>query len=703
VAVAAESPAAATATVEASPTSPGSVYGTVGYMSPEQIRGLPVDGRSDLFALGAILYEMLTGHRPFRGATPADVQSAILSAEPEPLPDEVRRGIPPGLDRVLRRMLEKDPAARPQHARDLAFDLDLLADARTVGSATAPASGGGSRTRAVVAASLVVALAGVAALIWVFLNPRPSQTSVTYKQLTYRSGGIHDARFAPDGHTIVYSAEWDGESSDVYTASIDAPGERSLGFPGSALFSVSRSGDAAIAVRTIARPHLQRLGTLARVPLAGGAPRELLDSVGASDWGPDGTMAVLTSSPSGRYRLAYPPGHVLRESAGWMSRPRLSPGGDRIALFDHPVFPDDRGSLVVVDRKGNAKVLASGFASCQGIAWRPDGKEIWFSAARGGTRATLYAVTLSGTLRIVDQAPGGMRIVDIAPDGRVLFVQDTRRTELHALAPGSSREADLTWADWSVLADLSADGRTLLFSEEGDAVTPGYAVCIRGTDASPVEQLGEGTAMALSPDGRWALTILQTTPTSLHMLPTGAGEQHTLPNGPIRAHQFATWFPDGKRVFILGTDGQGRTGGYIQDIGGSAPRRVLGEIENSGARVFLTPDGAYVVGFPIRRLYPVTGKAPVEVPGIAPGERFACCGFSRDGHEIFAMRVGTMPAEIIRIDLRTGARRPFRRIEPASRAGAAGIASVRVAPNGDAYAYLLHRNLSVLYVARGLR
>jgi len=693
---------AMSATVEATPTSPGSVYGTVGYMAPEQVRGQQVDGRTDLFALGAIFYEMLTGRRAFRGDTPADVQSAILSAEPEPIGEPIRRAVSPALERVLHRMLEKDPAARPQHARDLAFDLEM-ASSIAPRTAAGPGSRGGARSRWPLMAGGVLALCGLAALLWTFTQRRAAVPGISYQRVTFRSGVVHNARFMPDGSGIVYSAEWDGDSSDVYTAQLGSPETRPMGLRNAVLLAISSQGELGVAVGTLRRPHLSRMGTLARMSLAGGAPRAIVDSVEAADWARDGTLAVLIVS-GGRYRLECPPGHVLKETPGWLSRPRFSPDGDRIAFFDHEVFPDDRGSLAFIDREGHSKVLASGFASCQGIAWRPDGKEVWFSAARTGTGAQVYAATLDGRVRLIASNPGRMRITDIARDGRVLFVRDAHRAEMHGLAPGAAAERDLSWGDWSVLADLSADGKVVLFSEQGDAVEGQYAICIRRTDGSPVVKLGEGAAFALSPDGHYALVSFSlSAPTQLALLPTGPGESKRLPSGPIRTHYQAVWIPGGKQIFSIGADSTGQVAGYVQDVAGGPPRRIIAGIDFTVAAVHVTPDGKNVAISPLSHLYSLMGTPPRPIPGVRLDERLFCAGFSQDGREIYTVAVGVSHPKVVAVDLETGARRLIREVIPPNPAGIVGTYVAAMTSDGKAYVYMLDRNLSEVYVAKGLR
>jgi Tol biopolymer transport system component len=413
-----------------------------------------------------------------------------------------------------------------------------------------------------------------------------------------------------------------------------------------------------------------------------------VDSVVAADWARDRSLAVLISSA---------------ETPGWISRPRISPDGDRIAFFDHRIFPDDRGKLVVIDRNGVSKAVTQGFASCQGIAWRPDGGEIWFSVARAGTGAEICAATLDGKVRTVAGSPGGMRITDIAPDGRVLFVRDNHRAELHAFAPGESEERDLSWGDWSVVADLSDDGRTVLFSEQGDAVGAEYAVCIRGTDGSPVVRLGGGSSMALSPDGRYALATTLDTPTELIVLPIGAGQPKKLPRGSIRSHFGAAWLPDGKGVFAIGEDSTGAVKGYVQDVAGGGPRAVIEDVDFTVGLVQLTPDGRYAAISPLRKLHSLTGAPPMDIPGIAPSERFFCAGFGRDGREIFASPLGSRQPTIVAIDLKSGARRVIRSISPRNPAGILSVALTRVNGDATAIAFGVDRNISEVYVAKGLR
>ena len=165
-------------------------------------------------------------------------------------------------------------------------------------------------------------------------------------------------------------------------------------------------------------------------------------------------------------------------------------------------------------------------------------------------------VTLAGRERLIFQAPGDLMILDISRDGRVLVARQEPRSRMISFTAGSEKERDLSWFDWSTSADLSADGKNLLFYEWGQAVREPY-VYLRKTDGSndPV-RLGQGKSLALSPDGKWALALQEgPPPPQLVLLPTGPGEPRLLPRGDIQEYHYASWFPDGEQIlFALPTN-----------------------------------------------------------------------------------------------------------------------------------------------------
>src|SRR6266536_35513 len=394
-----------------SATEPGVVLGTMGYMSPEQVRGKPADRRSDIVAFGPLLYEMLSGQRAFRGDTAADTITAILSKEPPDL-TQTNKEIHPGLDRIVRHCLEKNPEERFESARDLAFDLEALSGISApapLPTTVAPATRRLRLLPILVPAAVLIAAAG-----GLITGRRMGRDLPAFHQLTFRRGEILSARFAPDGRTILYSAAWEGNPMEIFTGTVEAPEFRPFGLAGSEMLSVSRSGELAISLRRRITADFVRTGTLARVSAAGGpSPREVLEDVHWADWSPDGQNLAIVRDVGPLNRLEYPIGTVLYETSGWISHPRISPRSDRVAFVDHPVKNDDGGTVTVVDRRGNRKALSQTFGSAQGLAWSPSGGEIWFTAAALGNR-DLYSATLSGRETIRARVAGSLTLHDIS-------------------------------------------------------------------------------------------------------------------------------------------------------------------------------------------------------------------------------------------------------------------------------------------------
>ena len=330
---------------------------------------------------------------------------------------------------------------------------------------------------------------------------RGASTPIKYRQLTFRRGTVWSARFGADGKTVLYSASWDGAPTEIYVSAPGSPESRPLGIPGADVLAVSPAGDLAVALESFVSTEFTRTGTLARASsTGGGAPRQILEGVEVADWAPNGQDLAAVRRVDGRSRLEYPIGKTIYETRGWISSPRVSRDGGRVAFIDHPVAGDDGGLVAVVDRAGKKIPLSPPFGSAQGLAWSPDGSEIWFTAAEVGNRS-LYAVSLSGRLRSLAQVTGSLTIQDASSDGRVLLIDEARRLGMSALPPGETKERELSWLDWSRPAGLSKDGKTVLFFEAGEGGGPGYSTYVRGTDGSPAVRLGAGQAAGFSPDG----------------------------------------------------------------------------------------------------------------------------------------------------------------------------------------------------------
>jgi Tol biopolymer transport system component len=680
-------------------TDAGTVMGTVGYMSPEQVRGKPADARSDIFSFGAILYEMLSGKRAFSGDSAVDTMSAILKEDPPDL-SETNRNVPPALERIVRHCLEKNPAERFQSARDVAFNLGALTEISTsTRSGMRAIAEEPSARRWLLPLLSGLLLLGSWVAIYEFAHRGAAAANPIFHEVTFRNGTVWAARFAPDGQTILYGAAWEGQPQEIFSTRFDSTDSRTLGLPPAQILSVSSKGEMAISLHPTTTGAFAQGGTLARVPLAGGAPREVLDKVFWADWTPDGqSLAVVRPGTLASLHLEFPVGNVIYEPRGWVSHVRFSPSGEFLALADHVVGGDD-GRVVIIDTHGSSKASSSFYSSVEGLAWAPNGKEVWFSAVPAGSERSVYALDFSGKERLIYRAPGGLTLHDISRTGLVILTADKSRMSLTALAPGDTRERSLTWFDWSLLADISPDGKTIIFSETGEAEGTNYSMFLRKTDGSPAIRLGDGGFGALSPDGQWVVSIVGF-PAKLMLLPTGVGEPRQLTDG--KSDNFAeAWLPDSKSIVFSSAQSGQRARSYLLDIQGGKPRALTPE-GTTGARV--TPDGKYLLARDERRqlwLYPIAAGEAQKLNFSLSADEVAL-GFSADGKNLLTATHG-VPLRIALVDLATGRRQPWKEIAPADLAGVQGISTIKFSADGKSYAYSTLRVLSDLYVVDGLK
>jgi Tol biopolymer transport system component len=693
-----------------SPTEPGRFVGTVNYMSPEAVRGLVVDHRSDIFAFGALLFEMLTGKRAFERESAIETMNAALKEDP---PEADTDEWPRGLDLIVRRCLEKDPDHRFQSADDLAFHLLTLSPTasgvRSGLSGVRVAPGPRPRPRWVpwaVGGALALLLA--AAGFWV--GTRMSATSIpSYQQLTFRRGFVFSARFAPDGQTIVYGASWEGGPFHLYSTRAEGPESRPFDLASADVLAVSRAGEMAVSMGRHYSVGSLALGTLARVPLVGGAPRDVLTEVEGADWSPDGRELAVTRVFQGRYRLEYPIGRVLYETSGWVSRPRISPDGRHVAFIDHMVYADDRGYVAVIDTgdKPEKRRLTPEWSSANGLAWSPGGGEIWFSAAEQGPNCALRAVDLKGRGRLILRSAGRLMLQDVRDDGRVLLTDGRFRIGMAHRDVRTREERDLSWLDVSVVGDISPDGRTLLFSQTGSAGRGGmYSMYARAADGSPAVRLGEGLASALSPDGKWAVSTVHGSPSHLVIWPTGAGSSRVLPDNGLLDQQSVSWTPDGLHLIFMASQAGRPPRLYMQDAAGNGTPRPVSP-EGYQVPLFakpLSPDGRTLAAVDTSgrvMLQPVDGGPAREAPGHQPGD--VPIRWTRDARALYVFRFGEMPARLQRLDLATGARELVTDLVPADPAGVGQIISAQVTSDGRSCAYSYKQNLADLFLVGGLR
>jgi Tol biopolymer transport system component len=678
-------------------TEPGVVLGTLGYMSPEQVRGRQADARSDLFSFGAILYEMLAGRKAFHGDSAADTMSAILREDPPDL-SVTNQAISPGLERIVRHCLEKNPEQRFHSAHDVAFALEALTGTSTPSGVGVPVARTARVRFAPIVALAAVAAAALAAghFLW-----KPKAPSVpTFRRLTFRRGNISTARFAPDGQSVIYGAAWEGKPIEIYQTRLDSPESNPLGFPSTDLLSVSRGGELAVSIRERFLVAAG-LGTLARAPIGGGAPRPVAEFVENADWDPDGKEMAVTRWIEGTNRIEYPLGKVLFSSPRTLSRPRFSPRGDRIALFEGA---GSERKLLVVDLAGKVTTLAGpGFVAGR-LVWLPSGDEILADVRGGQGDDSIEAVSLSGRRRVLLRAPAFLILHDISPDGRILAERSSNAFDLLCLAPGADRERELSWFDGSTPVALSADGGLLLFNEIGDAARKEGSYFVRKTDGSAAVKLGEGGAYDLSADGKWVLARKRDPSAPLQLVPTGIGTPVVIERGGLDAIAQASLFPDGKRVLVRGSLPGDDHDIFVQDIPAGKARGVAGKgFGWDGAP--LSPDGKLFVVYRDWAedlfLIPTDGGEPRAIPDT---KSLAVIRWSADGRSLFAAEIGRIPFRILKIDVATGRRELWKEIVPAQGAAIYNVTGGVLSADAKAYAYGLARAAtSDLYLIEGLK
>ncbi|HEY6182070.1 MAG TPA: protein kinase [Terriglobales bacterium] len=686
-------------------TKVGTVLGTVGYMSPEQLRGKPVDHRSDIFSLGTILYEMLTGTKAFSGETEVDTMMAVLNADPKELTAS-RENIPVVFEQIVQRCLEKDTENRFQSARDLGFALGTVSGTTSSRQIVAARTGWAKFRRYLPLVAAMVAIV-VLSLILESLLTRPN--AVDYVPITFERGTVYSARFRPDGNSVIYGAEWNGQPMELYSTVGDSPQSQPLGLKSEYLLAISRDNELAVALRWQHGAKLdQTNGVLASTPLAGGTPREILEDVRWADWSPDKRLAVVHHQP-GHMRLEFPIGKVLYETAGAITHIRFSPKGDLIAFMDHPDAWDDRGTVCMMDLNGKKTTLSPMWTAEEGLAWSAKGDEIWFTAAeKGASNRKLMAVTPSGKMRTVLNIPGGLNLQDIAHDGRVLITMDRERLAME-WSPGQNKVTqDITWYDWSIARDVSRDGQWVLLEEGSEPSGKDYTVGIRKTDGSPPIRLGEGTAGGLSPDGKWALSVFVGSPQHVSLFPVGAGQPRelTFPQFDHLENGTARFMPDGKH-FVLDAKEPGhslRT--YLIDIAGVEPPRPITP-ENTTA-VLPSPDGKYLAGTGVPQtsgprkltLFPVNGGQRIELVPTDPP--WGAMQWSADSKSLFLYKAAEIPITIYRFEIASGKLTPVREVKPANRAGVVSVGPVVCDMEAAGCAYSYFETLSGTYVITGL-
>jgi serine/threonine protein kinase/Tol biopolymer transport system component len=683
-------------------TLPGTVLGTVGYMAPEQVRGQAVDHRSDFFAFGAILYEMLAGQRAFSGPSSVETMNAILKEDPPEL-TRTNATLSPALDRIVRRCLEKNPDERFQSARDLGFALEALSGSSTSSASSAamdPVLHERQWLRPAMGAAVVTILVAAAFFAGRATSAPAATQQIAFETKTFDAETIFNARFAPDGQTIVFSAALEGNVPELFVSRPGAVAPQSLKLPRTHLLSVSSKGE--LAVLSDATYVSQRLfrGTLARMPIDG-APRPWMEAVREADWSPDGSTLAVIHVVGREDLLEYPVGKVLHRSSGYLSDLRVSPDGSRVAFFEHPGQFDNRGWVKLVDRGGAVRTLTGEYWGLEGLAWAPDGSTILYSGAEAGAEGYQpRAVSVAGvpTPHLLMPSVGSVFVLDVARDGRWLVTRNDDQLSIRALVPGADAERELPWLGSALSPHLSGDGKLLLFVDESQSAGANYAVSLRKTDGSSVVRLGEGNVSDLSPDATQALAYVNSPPQTV-VYPIGPGEPLRLKPGSLERIVPRRWFPDGKRVIVCGNEPSKPYRCYEQDLVGGLPKPITPDGLDVGP---VSPDGLRIVAIASDRTNQILSLGDGSArpaPGVTADDQVLA--WSRDGQSLFVQRQPAVPARLERVDLSTGRRTLFRELAPPDRAGLMAIIDVDIVNDGQMYAYGYWKRVSRLFVVSG--
>ena len=683
-------------------TQDGMMLGTLPYMAPEQIEGKPADARTDIFALGAVTYEMLTGRRAFQGNSPARTITAILGDEPPSIID-LLPDIPPTVDRVVRKCLAKDPDARWQTARDLADELTWINQASDRFEVSTRSPQGSSLKTALIAGLALVLTVTIVMLAASKLGSTPPPP--TFTRMTFQRGTISTARFSPDGRTIVYAASWDGKPSELFMTATGSPESRALGIRDMDLLDVSSGGELAM---------LRPSGVLAVAPLTGArAPRDIMDRVHAAEWGPDGTLAAIRAwDPQRSFTpLEFPLGRSIAEPRwkGSAQRIRVAPNGKSIAVSETPLIAQ-ASRLSLVTETGEVRDLGT-WSSITGFCYRADGQEIWVSGERDGSGPVLWAVTLSGNARVLARFPGEPVLLDIAPDGRALIASVERRLQMTAIIDG--REQDLSWLSGSGVRSITDDGRTIVFEDVSDRPGAARSVWTRTIEGGPATRLGEGRPLDISPRGEWAAATITGPPSKLVLYPTGPGTPRVLAEGAYD-YPAATFFNGGHKLLFVESREATRTpvpfNFKIADLGSRTVTSLAPTEGGVHVRHAVSPDGRSLLvkrqggAFFIVPLDITTWKweSARHIPGL--GEPDFIRRWTDDG--VYVMLFEPRALRIDRVEIPSGKRVVWKRLVPTDLAGVSSPGSggwFAVTRDGRTCVYSYERTLSTMFLVEGLK
>jgi serine/threonine protein kinase len=605
-------------------TGTGVILGTVSYMSPEQAQGRPVDHRTDIFSLGLVLYEALTGRRPFSGRSAVETLHAIINDEPVPAVDRNPR-VPPEALAILEKALAKDPAERYQHAADFAIDLrraKRIAESGVSQARPQPATTPASRPRVlawIVGAGVLAALtAGAWYLGRSAARPEvPSLADVTLTQLTSEPGYEGEPTFSPDGETIAYVSDRTGNFEIFLKQVSGGPDVNVTNNPADDVqpaFSPDGKQVAFVSTRESRRDlRYENFGVPATggdvwvMPALGGNARRIAESGNFPSWSSDGSTIVYMGggdfnkkiyrvSAAGGEASEIPLQHASNTSRGggrYLLFPSLSPDG-RWLLFE-----TTGGAFVVESGGGEAKYIGNG----RRPVWAPDGRSIVYSTGEAGKNSSLWKLPFS-TAKGTAEGRGEPLTVGISPNTQASVAGDGRQIVFTALEQTFNLETlsldaeagrvtgkpnELTAGRNDIqFKTLSPDGRSVAFARGGRIwrLDPGQRAYPLTADPA----FDDG-APQWSPDGRSIVFSRAPAgdprqPALWVMASDGAG-----PRLLVEKARVASWTPDSRGVVHVSTEDNYL---YLHDIATGSKRRVSGEPTLAPLNI-VSPDGKWVV------------------------------------------------------------------------------------------------------------
>ena len=530
-------------------TEPGRIVGTVSYMAPEQLIDGRLDGRTDLFALGVTLWEMLTGERPFQGSSVIDTMHAILRKDLPDLPAE--RNVPPTLERILKRCLEKEPSNRFQNARDLAFallnlegsSLDTRSQALTL---PAPARGRWSRV-AWAGPLLALMIVGVAGLLGGRSLFRPRDYRL--EALLPYPMVVTSARFMPDGKALVFSVAKPDGGEELYLQNPGEPAPRALMVKDAEVLAVSPTG--AIALSWKRGDH----AVLALLTAPGTAPRVLNEEAPSTAcWDAEGKELIGTYQTfEGQKTQAFVyRGKPLYRVPWGRGTAGLTLSRDGSGFS----FIEGRGSqaffmIVGLDGKVRSQTLLAntefrGFALAEDRFVVLDAKDNVLSELREPAMAVTKLFPFLGSGEILDGQRSGNLLLAGQMTASGTYENEGWRSKLWWRHPGAS-EARLVGADDSGEMPVLTQGGTSLGMTQFGPSEDRCWMLHEGSDA--YTPIGAGTLLALTEQGDWGIVRGNDKDAiTLTLTPTGPGRSVAIPGRWVRAK--AWFFEEGRRALI---------------------------------------------------------------------------------------------------------------------------------------------------------